>query len=819
MRDGEKASPDLPFEKNATSRRSTTRPGDSDITALPFAKPLEQSPHLRPVSNEHAISYNFQLVSHSQSSLPRERRKLLRPQSLRASGPESTFLRRRSSKRKPHNSIREEEIRAMSLPLPQKRSATTSQGMLHRDSKKVKGPLNWHFERPTSNISLPLADSIDSSMSSGSGSRAFRVSALDMLSPRPKIRCLVGSQHFYNSTQETPTSPLTNNLLQQELEKTGGREHSKRTSRIDDLADTLDAGALRQILERDKRRREAKRKADDERLRRKLERRAEKQRAADRWAASQRAAEPPVVPSASPNGAAGELVGLGIDNHAPEPMEDVRPSTPQPSDQQVAKLQASIPTHDAQDNAQLPTPVQSPVQSPVEAPSGKTLPDPATSAPPTPQTHARGPSNVSDLPALLSEKVPQPKALEMVESIHDRRASGSLHPVTSVATTATSRRGSSRRFSFESGRMAVFTSLFRRGKRGSQDQGFAPPSEVSFSNTSRESMSRQPLPSHLVDPTQQLPAHFVAPSQPVQIKKPSSAPRRTMSKFREDLPEYPLSPPESRMQSPEVTVAPSTIAARRRSEPLSALNLSAASPDTDTTESPISPGAPASGLMSQSLASVDSEGSWLSGKPMKRRSNRSQVRSSVSSSAMAKRNDDFNTSYEELGIPDDEYFKQLTSRPDIRGSAVSGEHMARKASSTAMAAIDAAPEDDYEEEVLPIAHTSSDEELAKGDVARRPTLVNRRTRVKSTEGLVSYFQPDRSSVGEERSSEERVEPESPFSDSEPIVVHRAQSVDLGKHHSRQLSAGSAKLLDIPARRASADPKRSSLSSQNTLMPQ
>lgn len=47
----------------------------------------------------------------------------------------------------------------------------------------------------------------------------------------------------------------------------------------DGLVEALDASALRELLERDKRRRERKRNAEEERLRRKLERRAEKQRA------------------------------------------------------------------------------------------------------------------------------------------------------------------------------------------------------------------------------------------------------------------------------------------------------------------------------------------------------------------------------------------------------------------------------------------------------------------------------------------------------------------------------------------------------------
>jgi hypothetical protein len=189
------------------------------------------------------------------------------------------------------------------------------------------------------------------------------------------------------------------------------------------------------------------------------------------------------------------------------------------------------------------------------------------------------------------------------------------------------------------------------------------------------------------------------------------------------------------------------------------------------------------------------------------------MRSSIGSSAAAKRNEDFNASYEELGIPDDEYFRRLTPQPDDRrSSANSSSHMVRKASSTVMAPMDPTAES-----------TSSDEELVKNSVGRQPTIVHRQPRVKSTEGLLSYYQADKSSPGEEESSvvigdepTESAEPDSPTSEGEPVVLQRAQSVDLGKHHTRQLSAGSAKLLDIPARRTSVDPKRSSLASQNTV---
>lgn len=381
--------------------------------------------------------------------------------------------------------------------------------------------------------------------------------------------------------------------------------------------------------------------------------------------------------------------------------------------------------------------------------------------------------------------------------------------------------------------MGVFAALFRRGKRNSQDQGRTTPSEVSFSNTSRESMSRQPLPAHLVAPA--LSSQYSQSSQssqPIQIRRPSSVPRRTMSKFREDLPEFPLSPPDSRVQSPEITsTAASAIASRRRSQQPSDVRVGAESPATGgRTDSPVSPGVPSTNLMSQSLASVDSEGSWLSGKPVQRRSNKSHIRSSVGSTSAFKRTEEFNNSYEELGIPDDEYFRRLTPQPDEVGRTASpAEQLARKASSTAMATLVGGESDHDQDDTLnsfespdatrvtdPISERlSEDDERVQSSVGRQPTIVHRQPRVKSTEGLLSYFQADRPSPEEKSAKVEAVvdEQESPTSETGSVMLQRARSVDLGKHHSRQLSAGSAKLLSISAKRSSVDPKRASLSSQ------
>jgi len=794
MRDVEKTLPKMepaPLEAAFAKEQGLPRPSAEDhITALPNQRRLDQSPHLRPVSQQtHPIPYSFHSASQFSLSTARERGRLQRQQSTA----DSSIGHRLSSKKqkREYDQLREEEIRAMSMPLPQKRPAGNSGGMLRRDNKKVKGSLNHRFERPTSNVSLPLEDSIHSSMSGNSDPRAFRVSTFDMFAPRPTVRYSSSVQPYYTAMD---TSPSSKRSAQRGRVLPAGRDakQDKRTSRIDDLADELDAGALREILDRDKRRREKKRKAEEERLRRRLERRAEKQKAADAAAAATLASPP-----ASPHKQETEqALGLGIQRENDVPMEDARPSTPQQS--RPAPL-----TSPFEENSQLPSPLPTPLDSPTDEPvisNAQAIRYSRGSV--SGYTHTRGPSNVSQMPELLSERLALETPMESIEHAQDPTASGSLHVVDTTDTAATSKKTIDRRRSSEGRRMAIFASLFRRGKRKSQDQGRESPSQVSFSNTSRESMSRQPLPAYLV---------AAGPSAPIAIKRPSSVPRRTRSKFREDLPEF--TPPDSRVQSPEV-IHSSAIAARRRNPLPAALRMeSESSGAAARTDSPVSPGVPTAGAMSQSLASVDSEGSWLSGKPIKRRSTKSHTRTSGSSS-FPKKNEEFNASYEELDIPEDEYFRRLTPQPDDHRSSVhSGDMLSKRPSSNVMAYAESpAAAADMEDGTAVHADQTpeEDEQIVQNNVQRQPTVVHRQARVKSTEGLLSFFQDDKSSPDETAQTAES-EGDSPVFDSETVTVQRARSVDLGKHHFRQLSAGSARLLDIG--------KRASSSSQSKLTKQ
>ena len=363
-------------------------------------------------------------------------------------------------------------------------------------------------------------------------------------------------------------------------------------------------------------------------------------------------------------------------------------------------------------------------------------------------------------------------------------------------------------------RSGTWASFFRRGgtniRKTPQEERLST-SEMSFSNTSRESMRNQPLPAHLVEsPAQRSPT----------VLSRSSGLGRTQSRFREDLPELPISPPDSRTQSPDVTAAAAQAAASRRSKPRPQpidISSDAAESEAATTvrsETPQSPGVRGHGLMSASLASIDSEGSWLASGSVKRQSTQSAL-----SRSLSKRN----ASYEELGSGDGdaEYVR-----------AGSGPHR-RKPSASAL--VGASPDEESElgedgeaeAAVIAAATTVSTDPLrVHGSARRKPTLVHRDPRVRSREGLLTEYAggtggTTTTSAGESptRSSEDN----SPESDVDLDIVNpqlqNARSVDYGSRHSRQFSAGSAKLLDLSGpRRPSIDANiRNSLTS-TTVVP-
>jgi len=293
-----------------------------------------------------------------------------------------------------------------------------------------------------------------------------------------------------------------------------------------------------------------------------------------------------------------------------------------------------------------------------------------------------------------------------------------------------------------------------------------------------------------------------------------------MSKFREDLPELPISPPDSRVQSPEADVVPPIRQdyLEKRTGTRTSLEEPRVRYDTptsgyrslDTTrlrdETSTSgqrsdvPSPEPTAVLSQSLASIDSEGSWLSGR---RGSKRGSTQTPIhplrdSASSLHKRYKEYSESAEELGIAEDEYFSRLTPGPEE-------QYKIQRQSATV-------PSSDEEEGgSMGSPSQSSPEKTKWGAVARQPTVVHREPRAKSREGLLNEYEYDSGSDPPSETPLEAKRKSYPFHKDiieEEGRVRRATSIDLGKGHVRHISAGSARLLDLKPR-SSGDAKRMS----------
>lgn len=179
---------------------------------------------------------------------------------------------------------------------------------------------------------------------------------------------------------------------------------------------------------------------------------------------------------------------------------------------------------------------------------------------------------------------------------------------------------------------------------------------------------------------------------------------------------------------------------------------------------------------SMSLASIDSEGSWLSGRVNARRT--SAMRDSLAHSsrreALHSSESPSNSTQEDLAIMEDEYLSRLTPSAERNSFVKSLSHKSG----------DGRPSSD-EEDFL------DDADLKWGHVAgARPQMVDRET-MRSRQGMLNAVEAE----------DGQSSPESPASRvEEKADLGRARSVDLASRgHARNFSAGSAKLLDIHPR--------------------
>lgn len=769
-RDSEKAesTPDVPPIPPKSAKRNTLNALNANANAaVPRLETQSQQILEKPPADRGDVpSYYFQNQMSTTSLQPEKFSAIPIQPTLRAkrSANESNLPRRKSSKRKADDHAREQEIKAMSSPIPiPARPTSRTGGMLVRDSKAIPGGLNRNFERPVSDVSVPLPESIHSSMSVASDQHGFRVSALDALSPRPTIRYSGNTRQNNGSGSLRPSRTSTRKDKQPIIPE----ENVKSKKRIDELADDLDAGSLRELMERDRRRREKSRRSDQEKLQRRLQRKANKQRAEEEAEVAK--------PDVGLGIAASSVAGLAKSNReeettTPESWLKDPSGEHTPMDPFIDPMVGGSTTH-----LEGPTPADDPDEPIVETAKAVRLSSASMSPPTSPTLPLQAPPNMSQLADMGRRSTPS--IPELTES--ERRDSETSTRVTSSWTNIFRRSGT-------------------RAKRSSADRGRTP---SEFSNTSRDSLPRQMPPSA-----------FAARIPQAR----SGTPMRTQSRFREDLPELPISPPESRVHSPEVprdTQSPipgaSSGIPASPDQPLSeihpAFREEVALSRHQSMRSAHSPEVPPSAILSQSLASVDSEGSWL--RPVKRLSQPQANSSRDSGGSLQKHLENLARSGEDYDpAPDQEPSDRLTPAPE--------EVLSRERTGRARHLLGPHLDDDSDDESAlhgQPATLPQEEGTWHGALGRHPTIVRQGARARSREGLLNDFQAEEESTETSPISPEEESPIAQVSSPEMSYIHRATSVDLGKSHARHISAGSARLLDLP-RRPSGEMKRLSVSS-------
>lgn len=747
-------------------------------------KSNQQVPH-PPQDRGDIPSYYYQNPMSATSLQPEKFSVMQPPPTLsgkRSANDQGGIMRRKSSKRKVDDHAREQEIKAMSSPIPiPKRPTSHNPGMLARDSRKIPGGLNRNLDRPVSDVSLPMAESMQSALSVASDQHAFKVSAFDALSPRPTIR--------YSENPRSASASLgpSRASIRKDKQPMILEEATRSKKRVDDLADDMDAGSIRELMDREQRRVDKKRKSEHEKLQRRLQRKADKQRQREggEGGIDQREMEE-------------EDIGLGIGGASTAP--NLAATLQEPTREQAVKTPESWLKDPSREHLPIEDPFHDPVVGAFTSHLENPTPEPddredavletanavrlssASMSPPTsPTRHIQEPSNLSQFSELAPAETPD--LPEPLDPDHRRDSDTS-------ARFSTSWRN-------------IFRRSDTRAKRSSADRGRVAPSE--FSNTSKESVHRQ-----------------MPPSVFTRIPRArSGTPVRTQSRFREDLPELPISPPDSRMQSPEVNrqsplpdipgsrgtdIVGATAASGK---PLSDIHPAfreevALSRHASLRGRANSPEGPPSAILSQSLASVDSEGSWLTGRPVKRSSQPQPLRESGGS---------LHDHFQELGQSDDDLVgtpeeeKYMGSLTPARDEAPPKIPERRRPYMGPAARLGSDSDDESVFHPAPAA-IAQEEGKWHGGVGKHPTIVREGPgkRAKSKEGLLNEYQNAEESGGSSPSGDSPVSPENAYPS-----IQRATSVDIGKGHARHISAGSARLLDLPPR-SSGDMKRLSASS-------
>ncbi|OJD13346.1 hypothetical protein AJ78_06204 [Emergomyces pasteurianus Ep9510] len=751
------------IHENDTVRLTNLPPGSLSIASTRF--------HQQPVSVDTALSRNF-ATSHYHYVGTGSQTSLGHHPTLhgRRSSTEPGVFRRKSSRRRRNDYARELEIKNMSSHVTVlRRPSTVSPPSQWWESNNKRGTRNIKTAHAavSSNVFLPA----DSGRSSPFDMEpcAYELSAFAALTPRPILRYAEPPRYGLESRDHSRAS--TNKERRQIIPA----EELTRISRIHDLVDDMDAGALRELMERDRRRKEMKRIADQQKLQRKLQRRADLQREQERC-------NPPLPSQLA-------TLGDGVD-----PLAGSVPGS-------AEKIAAIIPDRTSADTLEAVASSESWLRDP----SKETLPDINSSSPKAqPLSRVNSGSAASRSPRGRSSNASHDISMSgmsgqrSADPIHGGRDTGSPSTSQVLATARGSTKDIPRNFELEkhhsdnAGKLSTsWTAFFRRGGSRFRRQNVErakTPSE--FSIPSRESFQRI---------NQQQPA----PAQPIPIPersytRPGILPR-TQSKFKEhftdSVNEFPRPPGRDfqSSKSPAVGSKGSTAAAFPSNEIYNASRGSAVvTPEQRDYSRSSGAGSPETNaesiLLAHSLASIDSEGSWLSGRPSRHFYH--PPKNSSSANSTKDRLDEY-AEYQYRDDTDDHDHNNHSPQPHLPLEE---------------------DKDGGEKETF---HASVGKRALLVRPDRRPFSNNANIIVDSDENdhhhrqhHLHHLRMETGGAGEGRTEADSPSPISPLeADSE---LRRATSVDLGKQHVRHISAGSARLLDI-SRRAS-DARRLSVDS-------
>lgn len=502
-----------------------------------------------------------------------------------------------SSKRRKnaHNYEREAEIKVMSSKSccdpsinfkPIKSPADLCAAEVNVKNEIVKPHLNSLAAQYTrtrelgkrrSNLLLPLADSIDTAMPFNTEPVAYVISPFAALTPKPTLRYAAQSQ---SDRFDFGLSPIRKTSQKKRLATPLPESVLRANSRIDDLAQDMTASDLRELMERDARRRDRRRLRDEELAAYKSDQQERSRDVLGRETIGHGIDTASAI-TALPIGCDSDSqsmtprhksIGLGLHPHKNN-VDPLQPSSD------------SFPAPRAADSAQV-----------VEL--SNTTPDLATSCLPdsTSMTPAEPEPPATLLQAdenyqqdLLTLSVNISSKFRRLARIRRRLANTFSHkeslegestPSAAISRKPSNSNSSRVRRNFSWGTFGALLRWKRRSKRA--------PEQPTYSNLSRRSTVSQSLdqqhrhqhdtvqPGQLQSPSTALFGPAAAQATTVEARQTASStsvrstararnvttkshpltdtrvlPKRSLSRFREDLPEYLMSPPTSRLQSPQ----------------------------------------------------------------------------------------------------------------------------------------------------------------------------------------------------------------------------------------------------------------------------